>query len=85
MSVTLSKYIFLCAYVCLPILMLSLFVCFSGTPEVVVCASYCAFQPHTDSFRFGQMVRLILIPPLFLAVPTIAHSKHVLYFTHAKN
>ncbi|KAM8725482.1 androglobin isoform 2-T2 [Acanthopagrus schlegelii] len=26
-----------------------------GTPEVVVCASYCAFQPHTDSFRFGQM------------------------------
>ncbi|XP_030260251.1 androglobin isoform X3 [Sparus aurata] len=26
-----------------------------GTPEVAVCASYCAFQPHTDSFRFGQM------------------------------
>ncbi|XP_073348559.1 androglobin [Pagrus major] len=26
-----------------------------STPEVAVCASYCALQPHTDSFRFEQM------------------------------
>lgn len=39
---------------------------FSGTPEVVVCASYYPLQPHNNSFGLGQMVCLFSIPPLLL-------------------
>lgn len=41
-------------------------VCFSGSPEVVVCASYYHLQPQS-SFGFQQMVCLFSIPPLLLS------------------
>lgn len=43
---------------------------FSGTPEVVVCASYYPFQPNNNSFGFGQMVCYLTILPLLVATYT---------------
>lgn len=48
-----------CPYVSL------LCVCFLGSPELVVCASYYPLQPHTNSYGFGQMVRIFSPPPLW--------------------